>query len=65
MSKLDGVLDEKSITEIYDLSIDPRQLNNLIHSRYDEEKVTSLLAQIEQRRKEIIGSIPKKINNAR
>jgi hypothetical protein len=60
LSKLDDVLDEKSITEIYDLSADPRQLNNLIHSRYDEEKVTGLLEQIEQRRKEISGSIPGK-----
>ncbi len=56
---LTDVLDENAITEIYDLSKDPKQLKNLVHSKYDNQQVQYLLAQIEQRREAIISSNPR------
>ena len=46
-------LEGDHITEIYDLVIDPKQLHNLRHGRYDEKKVNHLLRHIEDRRVEI------------
>ena len=46
-------LDDEHITEIYDLTSDPKQLHNLRYKTYDEDKVTRLLHHIESRRSEI------------
>lgn len=50
---LDEKLEGERITEIYDLMKDPKQLNNLRHGKYDEEKVKRLLQHIESRRMDI------------
>ena len=42
------------ITEIYDLSKDPKQMNNLVNSDYDKQTVDRLLEIIKKRKLEII-----------
>lgn len=53
LCRLDEKLEGERITEIYDLSIDPKQLHNLRHGKYDEDKVAHLIQYIESRRTEI------------
>ena len=50
---LDEKLEGERITEIYDLTVDPKQLHNLRHGKYDKDKVAHLLQHIENRRTEI------------
>lgn len=53
LSTLDEELEDKRITEVYDLSKDPKQLHNLVKEEYDISKVSRLLQHIESRKAEI------------
>ena len=57
LCKLDDKLDEKKITEIYNLENDPKQLHNLKNASFDRQKVNSFLIQIEKRRNDIKSSM--------
>lgn len=60
LCKLGEPLTEESITEVYDLKKDPLQLKNLVKEGYDKEKVRKMLMIIEDRRKSIIATDPRK-----
>ncbi len=57
LAKLEDKLSGNNITEIYDLSKDPYQLNNLAKKAYSKDDVKLLLESIEQRRREIKSSM--------
>ena len=60
LCKLDEALSDKVITEVYDLKSDPLQLRNLVKDKYDKEKARKMLTMIEDRRRSIIATNPRK-----
>ena len=59
-AKADATITLADITEVYDLSKDPDQLNNLCKNKYDVQKVEKLFDEIIARRTEIYHQIQKK-----
>ena len=56
LCKLDETLSSDNITEIYDLTNDPKQLHNLCKGKYDKEKAGRLVKHIRNRREDILRS---------
>lgn len=55
---LENDINIETITEVYNLKDDPKQLRNLVKSGYSLTQINSLVEFIQQRKKEILASIP-------
>lgn len=55
--RLNKEISLNDITEIYDLCVDPNQLNNLVDKEYNKAKVEELFCFIVERRKEIYSQL--------
>ena len=60
LCRMDEELTDGCITEIYDLREDPLQLKNLVKKGYDQKKVKKMLKVIDNRRRSIIATNPRK-----